>query len=73
RIIDDMNPENKLTRRQVENLLDFEDQDFPEQDFSNATEKYGKDTVLVRVLEKYGKWLTKGWEGQLQGRKGSCS
>lgn len=24
RIVDDMNPENKLTRRQVENLLDFE-------------------------------------------------
>ncbi|RUS69118.1 hypothetical protein EGW08_023120, partial [Elysia chlorotica] len=59
RIVDDMNPENKLTRRQVENLLDFEDQEYPEQDFSNAQEKYSKDVVLVRVLQKYGQWLTK--------------
>ncbi|GFR72897.1 helicase ARIP4-like [Elysia marginata] len=59
RIVDDMNPENKLTRRQVENLLDFEDQEYPEPDFSQAGEKYGKDLVLVRVLQKYGNWLTK--------------
>ncbi|XP_059177576.1 helicase ARIP4-like isoform X2 [Physella acuta] len=59
RIIDDMNPENKLTRRQVENLLDFEDQEYPLVDFSTASTKYSHDTVLVNVLEKHGKWLTK--------------
>ncbi|CAG5131189.1 unnamed protein product [Candidula unifasciata] len=59
RIVDDMNPENKLTRRQVENLLDFEDQDFPLVDFSNIATKSGQDQVMLNVLEKHGCWLTK--------------
>ncbi|XP_012938191.1 uncharacterized protein LOC101863187 isoform X2 [Aplysia californica] len=59
RIVDDMNPENKLTRKQVENLLDFEDQDFPVLDFSTADGKYSTDDVLVRVLQNNGQWLTK--------------
>uniref|UniRef100_A0A2C9JT34 Helicase ARIP4 n=1 Tax=Biomphalaria glabrata TaxID=6526 RepID=A0A2C9JT34_BIOGL len=59
RIVDDMNPENKLTRRQVENLLDFEDQEFPPVDFSSADNKYGHDPVMINVLMKHGQWLTK--------------
>ncbi|CAL1535806.1 unnamed protein product, partial [Lymnaea stagnalis] len=59
RIVDDMNPENKLTRRQVENLLDFEDQEFPMIDFTTADGKYGHDQVMVNVLKTYGQWLTK--------------
>ncbi|CAG5116066.1 unnamed protein product [Candidula unifasciata] len=59
RIVDDMNPENKLTRRQVENLLDFEDEEFPMLDFSNAASKYGHDSVMLNVLKKHGQWLTK--------------
>ncbi|BFZ10339.1 hypothetical protein BsWGS_13379 [Bradybaena similaris] len=59
RIVDDMNPENKLTRRQVENLLDFEDVEFPMLDFSNATNKCAQDSVMLNVLKKHGHWLTK--------------
>ncbi|KAH9492981.1 hypothetical protein Btru_022815 [Bulinus truncatus] len=59
RIVDDMNPENKLTRRQVENLLDFEDQEFPPVDFTSADSKFGHDSVMVNVLQKHGQWLTK--------------
>ena len=46
--------------RSIENVFfSLQDQDYPDQDFSNAAEKYGKDAVLVRVLQKYGNWLTR--------------
>ena len=54
-----MNTETKLAKKQLDNLLDFEDQDFPQLDLTGVMEKYEKDPVFGRVLRSNGKWLTK--------------
>ncbi|KAK3101412.1 hypothetical protein FSP39_003363 [Pinctada imbricata] len=58
RVVDEMQVQSHFSRRQVDNLLQFEDQDFDEVDFSGAEEEY-IDPVMINVLQKEGKWLTK--------------
>ncbi|XP_060078469.1 helicase ARIP4-like [Ylistrum balloti] len=58
RVVDELNPQNHFSRRHVDNLLHYEDTDFPLVDFTNCEEKY-TDPVLVKVLKKNGHWITK--------------
>lgn len=58
RVVDEMNPDNHFSKRQLENLLKNEDKDFPYLDFSNCEEQFD-DPVMVNLLKKQGQWITK--------------
>ncbi|KAK6176105.1 hypothetical protein SNE40_014453 [Patella caerulea] len=55
RVVDDLNPDNM--RRTSNDLLVFQDRDYPEVDFSDKMEKH-TDPVILNVLNREGKWLT---------------
>ncbi|KAK3585833.1 hypothetical protein CHS0354_038358 [Potamilus streckersoni] len=54
RVIDELQPQNY--RRKVDNLLAYEDRDFPVIDFSDAENKYD-DEVMIKTLKEHGYWL----------------
>ncbi|KAL5015023.1 hypothetical protein ScPMuIL_009293 [Solemya velum] len=56
RVIDEMNPENKFTRGQIDKLLEFQDTDPPVIDFSTCNNI--EDLILSNVLMRNGHWLT---------------
>lgn len=58
RVVDELNPQNHFSRRHVDNLLHYEDTDFPEIDCSDCAEKF-TDPVMVNMLKKNGHWITK--------------
>ncbi|KAL3852710.1 hypothetical protein ACJMK2_016328 [Sinanodonta woodiana] len=54
RVIDELQPQNY--RRKVDNLLAYEDKDFPVLDFSDAESRYD-DEVMIKTLKEHGHWL----------------
>ncbi|OWF55874.1 Helicase ARIP4 [Mizuhopecten yessoensis] len=58
RVVDELNPQNHFSRRHVDNLLHYEDNDFPPVDTSNCEEKYN-DPTLIKILQKNSHWITK--------------
>ncbi|GAB1600203.1 helicase ARIP4-like [Argonauta hians] len=57
RVVDELNPENQFTRQQVDSLLHYVDQDFPEVKLDDF--QCEGDSVLETVLHKHSQWLTK--------------
>ncbi|XP_074644107.1 helicase ARIP4-like [Tubulanus polymorphus] len=57
RVVDEMNPNNNFSRRQVDSLLEYEDKDMPSVDLADLP--VIEDEVLSRVLFSVIGWLTK--------------
>lgn len=58
RVVDELNPENQLSRKQVDVLLQYEDKDLPEFDEEQLTAD-SNDQVLANVLQQHSGWITK--------------
>nr|XP_054751572.1 helicase ARIP4-like [Lytechinus pictus]XP_054751573.1 helicase ARIP4-like [Lytechinus pictus] len=58
RVVDEMNPEMNLTKKEVESLLEFDETDMPFEDFSHlATDM--EDLVLQSLVQKHSNCMTK--------------
>ncbi|XP_038069780.1 helicase ARIP4-like [Patiria miniata] len=60
RVVDELNPEMNLTKKEVESLLEFDADadDTPYEDFSNVAVKY-TDAMLVNICNEYSNFLSK--------------
>ncbi|XP_022081281.1 helicase ARIP4-like [Acanthaster planci] len=60
RVVDELNPEMNLTKKEVESLLEFDADadDTPYEDFSNVASKYG-DRMLANICNEYSNFLSK--------------
>ncbi|XP_061195480.1 helicase ARIP4-like isoform X1 [Saccostrea echinata] len=56
RVIDEMQIQNHLTRRQVDNLLHFEDK---EDEFIDFSQEDYDDPIMSKILQTEGHWLTR--------------
>ena len=59
RVVDELNPNNLMTRKQVDVLLEYEDVDPPEITPETAETYPGDDPVLYNMLTEHYKWITK--------------
>ena len=59
RVVDELNPNNLMTRKQVDVLLEYEDIDPPEITPETAETYPGDDPVLYKMLSEHFKWITK--------------
>ena len=58
RVVDELNPEKQMSRKQVDVLLQYEDQDLPTVD-TEAIDVNDEDVMLHTVLKQHHGWLTK--------------
>ena len=58
RVVDELNPENQLSRKQVDVLLQYEDKDLPNFTAEQLTAD-SNDHVLASVLTRNNDWITK--------------
>ena len=58
RVVDELNPDSVLSSKEVTKLLDINDDDPEEMDFSDTYEKYN-DLVMKKVIQYHGKLFTK--------------
>ncbi|XP_030827924.1 helicase ARIP4-like [Strongylocentrotus purpuratus] len=58
RVVDEMNPEMNLTKKEVESLLEFDETDMPFEDFSHLAPDID-DQVLKSLLLKHSNCMTK--------------
>ena len=57
RVVDEQNPQNNFTKKQVDMLMDFEDKEMPHIDPHCADNV--SDGALSNVLKKHHQWFTK--------------
>ncbi|XP_071509054.1 helicase ARIP4-like [Diadema antillarum] len=58
RVVDEMNPEMNLTKKEVESLLEFDETDMPFEDFSHLAKDIG-DVILKSLVIKHSNFITK--------------
>ncbi len=60
RVVDELNPELNLTKKEVETLLEFDADadDTPYEDFSNLAEKFS-DPMLSNICNDFSNFLSK--------------
>ena len=58
RVVDELNPEMNLTKKEVESLLEFDESDMPYEDFSHVAEKF-PDIILKNICTEHSNNLSK--------------
>ncbi|XP_070558025.1 helicase ARIP4-like [Ptychodera flava] len=58
RVIDELNPELNLTKKEVESLLEYDESDMPYEDFGHHAKKY-KDPILRDICSTYSRHISK--------------
>lgn len=60
RVVDELNPQMNLTKKEVETLLEFDADadDMPYEDFSNLSEKF-TDPMLSNICNNFSNFLSK--------------
>ncbi|XP_077986910.1 helicase ARIP4-like [Glandiceps talaboti] len=58
RVIDELNPEVNLTKKEVESLLEYDESDLPYEDFSHHSKKYN-DPILINVCDNHSQLISK--------------
>ncbi|CAH1783913.1 unnamed protein product [Owenia fusiformis] len=58
RVVDELNPQNHFTKKQVETLLQYQDVELPLINFNNF-DGVCHDPLLLNVLKRDGHWITK--------------
>lgn len=58
RVVDELNPQMNLTKREVESLLEFDDSDMPFEDFSHLADNYN-DPILRSICVDHSQTICK--------------
>ena len=57
-MVDELNPEMNLTKKEVESLLEFDESDMPFEDFSHLADKFN-DPILTEICQQYSNTISK--------------